>query len=221
MKQLSRISRMFWVAMLALGLTFALSAFVTAQNSSDTSQASSAASPAPACAGLPGGKHVNLERMTDLFGLTCEQELKIEPLLHNEESVSKPLLRFSAFSQEEKQAMMLKIKLAARRQIRTLLTPDQQKKMDEEIDSVAKGGGKAGGNKNKSKGSDASISPFNNEEQLSDAITNYSALTADEKNEMVLQVKTAARHSDSSQLTAEQVAKLDAEIKQLSTSKKM
>lgn len=218
--KLFRISSTLKMTLPALSLTLALSASVAAQSSLDQSQASSSASPAPACAGLPPGKHVNLERMTDLFGLTCEQELKIEPLLHNEESVSKPLLRFSAFSQEEKQALMLKVKLAARRQIRTLLTPDQQKKMDEEMESVAKGG-KSGGSKNKSKDSDASVSLFDNEEQLSEAISNYSALTPDEKKEMVLQVKTAARHNDTSQLTAEQVAKLDADIKQLSAGKKM
>lgn len=218
----SRISRALQMALSALSLTLTLSASATGQKTSEPSAAPNAVSAAaPACSGLPPGRHVNLERMTDLFGLTCEQELKIEPLLHNEESVSKPLLRFSAFSQEEKQAVMLKIKLAARRQIQTMLTPDQQKKMDVEIESVAKGGAKSGGNKNKSIASDASISPFDNEEQLSEAITNYSALTPDEKKEMVLQVKTAARQNDGSQLTAEQVAKLDADIKQLSASKKM
>src|ERR1035438_10113029 len=36
----------------------------------------------PACPGLPPGKHSLLERMTAQFGLTCDQELKIEPLLH-------------------------------------------------------------------------------------------------------------------------------------------
>lgn len=76
------------------------------------------------CAGLPPGHHSLLERMTAAFELTCDQELKIEPLLHIEESVSKPLLRFEAFSPDEKQEMMLKIKIAARRQVRNLLTPD-------------------------------------------------------------------------------------------------
>jgi Spy/CpxP family protein refolding chaperone len=203
-----------------LALIFVLCAPLIAQTSGETSQAASAPA-APACAGLPPGKHVQLERMTDLFGLTCEQELKIEPLLHNEESVSKPLLRFDAFSAEEKKATMLKIKLAARRQIRTVLTPDQQKKMDEEIASVANGGGgKAGGGK-KSKETDVKIDPFDNEEQLSQAINNYSALTPDEKKEMVLQVKTAARRNDGSQLTADQVSKLDSDIRQLSANKKM
>src|SRR5436305_4355963 len=88
------------------------------------------------CAGLPPGKHSLLERFTEQFGLTCEQQLKIEPLLHAEESVSKPLLGFAAFSPEEQRAVMTKIKLAARRQIKSQLTPDQQKEMDKEIESV-------------------------------------------------------------------------------------
>jgi hypothetical protein len=65
------------------------------------------------------------------------------------------------------------------------------------------------------------IAPFDNEEQLSEAINNYSALTPDEKKEMVLQVKTAARRNNGSQLTADQVSKLDADIRQLSGNKKM
>src|SRR5260370_25265598 len=89
------------------------------------------------CAGLPPGKHSLLERFAADFGLTCEQQLKVEPLLHAEESVSKPLLAFAAFTSEEQQAVMLKIKLAARRQVRALLTPDQQNKMDAEIESTA------------------------------------------------------------------------------------
>lgn len=212
----TRFHKSLFAAMSFTTLAFILSGFALAQDSS------AAPTPAkPACEGLPGGKHVQLERMTDLFGLTCEQELKIEPLLHNEESVSKPLLRFDAFSPEEKQAVMLKVKLAARRQIRTVLNPDQQKKMDEEIESVAKGGGgKAGGGK-KSKGADVKVDPFDSEEQLSQAIDNYSALSPDEKKEMVLQVKTAAKRNDGSQLTADQVSKLDADIRQLSANKKM
>ena len=213
-----RCSSTLSAGMSVLALALMLSAPALAQDSAEISQASAKA--APACAGLPGGKHVQLERMTDLFGLTCEQELKIEPLLHNEESVSKPLLRFDAFSPEEKQAVMLKIKLAARRQIRTVLAADQQKKMDEEIESVAKGGGKAGGGK-KSKGADVKLDLFDSEEQLSQAIDNYSALTADEKKEMVLKVKTAAKRNDGSQLTADQASKLDADIRQLSANKKM
>src|ERR1700693_3972591 len=83
----------------------------------------------PPCAGLPPGKHSLLERLTAQLTLTCEQELKIEPLLHDEESVTKPLLKFTSFSREDQQGVMLTIKLAARRQIRGFLTAEQQKSM--------------------------------------------------------------------------------------------
>ena len=184
-----------------------------------TQAASSAPQPASSpCEGLPPGRHALLERMTAAFELTCDQELKIEPLLHDEESVSKPLLRFTAFSPEEKKAVMLKIKVAARRQIRPLLTAEQQKKMDHEIEAVSKGNSDAlsGGNKSSSKKVEANVDPYDGEESLSQAIANYSALSQEEKKELILQVKQAARRDSAPQLTAEQQKKIDADIRQLS-----
>ena len=163
------------------------------------------------CAGLPPGRHALLERMTDQFGLTCEQELKIEPLLHDEESVTKPLLKFSSFTREEQQAVMLTIKLAARRQVGAYLTPEQQKGMDAEVESVSKGGNKKKADAKKA----AALPGLDTEEELSAAIVKYAALTAEEKKAMLLKVKTAARKDDTLQLTPAQQAKLDAEIRDL------
>lgn len=209
----------FFTALALSALVLLVCVPALAQASNETSQTGSVAAP-PACTRLPPGRHLQLERMRDLFGLSCDQELRIEPLLHNEESVSKPLLRFTGFSPEEKTAVMLKIKIAARRQIRTLLTPDQQQMMDQEIESLANGQGGAGGAK-KPKDSDAKADAFENEEALSLAILNYSALTPEEQKAMAVEVKTAARRNEPSQLTADQLAKLDADIRQLSTGKKM
>lgn len=170
-----------------------------------------------ACPGIVGN-HLLLEKMAASFNLTCEQQEKIEPLLHDEESVSKPLLSFEAFTPEEKQAMMLKIKLAARTQIRPLLTPEQQKKSDAEAAAVAAAGEqpKKGGKKDaKAKSAPKVVEPFAAEEALSDAILRYSALTRDQKKEMLLQVKMAARRDGAPQLTAEQAAKIDSDIKKL------
>jgi Spy/CpxP family protein refolding chaperone len=202
---------------------FVAQAASSASQPAPAGQASQPSAP-PACEGLPPGKHALLERMTAAFDLTCEQELKIEPLLHNEESVSKPLLRFAAFSQEEKDAVMLKIKLAARRQIRPLLTAEQRKKMDDEIDAVSKGssnalnGDKKGGGKKGGKKAEANVDPFDGEESLSQAISNYSALSSEEQRSLVLEVKQAARRDGAPQLTPEQEKKIDADIKQLSAS---
>jgi hypothetical protein len=166
------------------------------------------------CAGLPPGKHSLLERFTADFGLTCEQQLKVEPLLHAEESVSKPLLAFAAFTSEEQQAVMLKIKLAARRQVRALLTPGQQKKMDAEIESTAKGGSK-GGKRGAPKKAPAKVDAFANEEALSTAIRNYAALEDAEKTAMILQVKQAALRDNTLELTADQQEQIDSDIHQL------
>ena len=162
------------------------------------------------CTGLPPGRHALLERMTAQFRLTCEQERKIEPLLHDEESVTKPLLKFSSFNREQQQAVMLTIKLAARRQVRAYLTPAQQKGMDAEVESVSKGGGK----KKDAKTVDV-VPGLAIEEELSAAVAKYAAFTADEKKQMLLKVKTAARNDAALQLTGEQQAKLDSEIRNL------
>jgi hypothetical protein len=164
------------------------------------------------CAGLPPGKHSLLERMTAEFGLTCEQQLKIEPLLHDEESVTKPLLKFTSLSPEERGEIMLTIKLAARRQVRTVLTDEQQKGMDKEVESVSKGGG--GGKKGAANKAEP-LPGLDVEETLSKAIVNYAALTPEEKKTMLLKVKQAARNDNALQLTPEQQKKLDTEIQEL------
>jgi hypothetical protein len=174
--------------------------------------ASAIAQQATPCAGLPPGKHNLLERMTAQFGLTCEQQLKIEPLLHDEESVTKPLLKFASLSQEEKQGIMLTIKLAARRQIRSELTAEQQKGMDQEVESVSKAN--AGGGKKAAKKADTPPS-IDDEQVLSKAIVAYVALNLEEKKAMLLRVKLAARNDASLSLGPEQAKKLDAEIAEL------
>ncbi len=166
------------------------------------------------CEGLPPGRHANLERMAAGMSLTCEQQIKIEVLLHDEESVSKPLLRFTSFSADDRSGFMTKIKLAARRQIRTRLTPEQQKWMDADMESVAKSGKKGGG-----KAAADKAGTFDDQDVLSKAVLAYSALLPEERKAMVLSVKKAARNDGSLQLTPEQQKKLDAEIQDLSKTK--
>ena len=173
--------------------------------------------PQSTCEGIPPGRHAQLERMTAAMNLTCEQQLKIEPLLHDEESVTQPLLRFQSFSDDQRSEVMSKIKMVARRQIKSQLTPEQQKWMDQDIESVSKGGKSGGGKKGaaKSAGS-ASGDPLADEETLSKAVMAYSALYAEEKKSIVLAVKKAARNDEHLQLSSEQQKKLDAEIGALS-----
>jgi len=167
---------------------------------------------APACAGLPPGKHALLERLTAQLTLSCEQQLKIEPLLHDEESVTKPLLKFTTLSADDQQAIMTTIKLAARRQVRTLLTAEQQKGMDSEVDSVSSGGKKGGGKKKGDAPKVETTPGLGDEEALSNAIVAYVALTPEEKKAMLLKVKLAARNDTALSLTSDQQKKLDVEI---------
>ncbi len=167
--------------------------------------------PAP-CAGLPPGRHALLERLAANLNLTCQQQVKIEPLLHEEESVTKPLLQFAALSPEDQQSIMTTIKLAARRQVRTLLTADQQRGMDSEVENVSKGGKKGG------KKVDPVVT-FDAEEKLSNAVEAYAPLTPDEKNTILIKVKRAALADPSLQLSPDQRQKLASQVQQLSHSK--
>lgn len=178
--------------------------------------AAACAQEAAPCAGLPPGRHALLERLTAQMNLTCEQQLKIEPLLHDEESVTKPLLRFRSFTDDQRSEVMTKIKMVARRQIKSQLTPDQQKWMDQDIESVAKAGKSGGGKKGADKSAASSGDVLADEEALSQAVMAYAALYPDEKKAIVLSVKKAARQDSQLQLSAEQQKKLDAEIAALS-----
>jgi hypothetical protein len=168
------------------------------------------------CEGIPPGRHAQLERMTAAMNLTCQQQLKIEPLLHDEESVTQPLLRFQSFSDEQRSEVMTKIKMVARRQIKSQLTPEQEKWMDQDIENVSKGGKSGGGKKSAGKRAAPSGDSLADEEALSKAVMAYSALYPDEKKAIVLSVKKAARDDNRLELNPEQRQKLDAEILDLS-----
>ncbi len=195
---------------------------LAAQDAATTqpAQAPSATAPTPAECGI-SGHHALLERMSAAFTLTCPQEQKLEPLLHDEESVSKPLLAFAAFTPGEKKDVMVQVKVAARKQIRPLLTPEQQVKMDQEIDTVGKGGEglgsggkKGGGKKGGAKKESAPVDPFEAQDALCKAISNYSAFTDTEKKVLILKVKQAALRPDAPPMTAEQTKQVQAEVQQ-------
>jgi hypothetical protein len=101
-----------------------------------TADAASAAGLLPPDKEMRPGHHKLLDRWTRAWGLTDEQRLWIEPQLHAEESLTKPVLGYKALNEEERKQILGIIKIAARRQIRILLTPRQQKLMDEEIAST-------------------------------------------------------------------------------------
>jgi len=209
-----------------LGATLLALAACNAAAAQNAAPAAAAATPpTPAQCGIPG-HHALLERMTEAFNLTCDQEKKIEPLLHDEESVSKPLIAFQAFTADEKKDVMQQVKLAARKQILPLLTAEQQVKMDQEIDTVSKGGeglqkgngrkggGKAGGGRKGNKGGSAApVDPYDAEESLCNAISKYAALSDDEKKTLILKVKQASLRPDAPQMTPDQARQVADEVK--------
>ena len=202
------------IAVAALALVFTPAVFAAAQD------APASTAPTPAECGIPG-HHALLERMTVAFNLTCDQEKKIEPLLHDEESVSKPLIAFQAFTPDEKKDVMQQVKLAARKQILPLLNSQQQARMNQEIDTVSHGGeglqnGNHGGGHNK-KADSAPVEPYQAEEALSNAISNYSAFSEDQKKSLVLKVKEAALRPDAPQMKPEQAKQVAAEVRKLSS----
>ncbi len=155
------------------------------------------------------GQHPLLETLTRELHLTCQQEVKVLPLMHDEEAVSKPLLVYAALSPEEREVILLKVELAARTQARPFLQPEQQRKSDAEAANAV---GKAPKKIGKKKTAPVSVDAFASEEALSSALDLYSALTVAQKKEMILQVKQAARRDGAPQLTPEQAAKIDADI---------
>lgn len=210
-----RLATLGALAFTVIAAPFALQMRLEAQDAPVASQAP----PTPAECGIPG-HHALLERMTAAFVLTCEQERKLEPLLHDEESVSKPLISFAAFTPDEKKAVMQEVKVAARKQILPLLTPEQQAKMNQEIDTVSKGGeglqkGNGGGGKNgaKKNSNAAAVDPFEAEEALTAAISKYAALSDDEKKALIQQVKQASLRPDAPAMTPEQAKQVAAEVR--------
>ena len=202
-------------------LTFVSASFVGPQSATaqGSSQPTSAAA-TPAQCGIPG-HHALLERMTAAFNLTCEQELKIEPLLHEEESVSKPLQAFPAFKPDEKKDVMQELKVAARKRILLELTPDQQLKMNQEIDTVSKGGeglqkGNSRGAGRKPSADAEPVDPFQAEETLAQAISRYSAFSDDQKKDLILKVKQASLRPDAPPMNPDQRSQVEAAVRQLS-----
>jgi len=155
------------------------------------------------------GQHPLLEKLTMQLHLSCQQEVRILPLMHDEEAVAKPVLAYAAFSPEERQAMVQQLELAARMKVPPFLLPEQQTKNDAEAANEA---GKAPKKVGKKKTQQVSADAFASEEALSGALDTYSALTVAQKKDMILQVKQAARRDGSAALTPEQAAKIDADI---------
>jgi Spy/CpxP family protein refolding chaperone len=107
-------------------------AVVVAVTTPATTTNTPASTPAPDTTATPHQRHRILERWIKELGLTEDQQTQIEPLLNDEAAAIKPILAYKALTSAERKAMVVQIKLAARRQIRPLLSPEQQTLLDKE-----------------------------------------------------------------------------------------
>ncbi|AJE03881.1 hypothetical protein [Geobacter pickeringii] len=72
-----------------------------------------------------------LQRMTRHLGLTDDQKAKIQPILEEEAKELKALRDDTSLSRSQKRDKLHEIRTRCHDRIREMLTPEQQKKMDE------------------------------------------------------------------------------------------
>ena len=87
-------------------------------------------------AGGPGGhRHFDPEKRTEMLTrqlkLTSDQQPKVLEVLKSEQSQMESLRSDTSTSQDDRRSKMMEIHKTSDGQIRALLTPDQQKKLDE------------------------------------------------------------------------------------------
>ena len=114
----------FAIAALAIGLA------IPASRAQDT-----ATTPPPPPAGEHEGHHKGprgdgLKFFTEKLGLTQDQQAKIKPILEDEKKSLDALHDDTTVAKDAKRAKFVEIRKTHREQIRALLTPEQQKKLD-------------------------------------------------------------------------------------------
>jgi Spy/CpxP family protein refolding chaperone len=127
----------FTIAALSLGLAVA------------STQAQDAGAPPPP-PGEHGGPHEGMRKgprgdrlkmLAEKLGLTEDQKAKIKPIVEDEMQAGKAVRDDASLSKEAKQEKMEEIRKTHRAQIRALLTPEQQAKLDELKEEMGRGPG--------------------------------------------------------------------------------
>jgi protein CpxP len=72
-----------------------------------------------------------LQHMTKVLNLTDDQQAKIKPILEERQQKMSALMQDNSLSREDRHAKFQDIRSSSSQQIRAILTPEQQKKMDE------------------------------------------------------------------------------------------
>jgi len=118
---------------LALILSFAVSLPMWAQSNSTDQNQTSGTSQAPEWHGrhkMPSADQ-QLQHMTKVLNLTEDQQAKIKPILEDRQQKMSAVMQDSSLNRDDRRAKFREIGSSSHEQIRAILTPDQQKKMDE------------------------------------------------------------------------------------------
>jgi periplasmic protein CpxP/Spy len=118
---------------LALILSLAVSVPVWAQSSSTDQNQPSGTTQSPEWHGrrkMPSADQ-QLQHMTKVLNLSEDQQAKIKPILEDRQQKMSALMQDNSLSREDRRAKFREIGSSSHEQIRAILTPDQQKKMDE------------------------------------------------------------------------------------------
>lgn len=80
--------------------------------------------------GGPPNPDQELAHMTQTLNLTADQQAKIKPILEDSSKQMQSLRSDASMSQQDRKTKMQEIHKSSMSQIRAVLTPDQQQKMD-------------------------------------------------------------------------------------------
>jgi Spy/CpxP family protein refolding chaperone len=78
-----------------------------------------------------GPRGENIKFLTEKLALTQDQQTKVKAILEDERKAGAAVRGDAALDKDAKRAKMMEIRKSHREQIRAVLTPEQQKKLDE------------------------------------------------------------------------------------------
>jgi protein CpxP len=122
------------LAFVVAGLTYMATTSAVAQDNGSSGQQSAAGGAQPEYGRGGRGYHDPAKRakmLTKQLNLSSDQQAKVLDILKLEQLQVENLRSNSALSQDDRRSKMMDIHKSSKDQIRALLTPDQQKRLDE------------------------------------------------------------------------------------------
>jgi len=138
-----RLMKLGWVGAITLGSLIAAGPMARAQEKKADEKPAPAtpkvdAPAAPGAPGLPGARpdlrttrvEARLKALTQTLSLTDEQKAKIKPILEEEVKKFEEMQQDKTLASADRMKSFREVRSASQAKIRTLLTPEQQQKMD-------------------------------------------------------------------------------------------